>query len=324
MKAIRIHTFGEPEVMQLEEVPDPQPGPGQVVVRVHAVGVNPVETYIRSGIYPKPPTPYTPGNDAAGVIEAVGPEVNHVAVGDRVYVAGSISGTYAEKALCLAARVHPLPSRASFAQGAAINIPYGTAYHALFQRARALPGESVFIHGASGGVGIAAVQLARAAGLTVIGTAGTERGRKLVLEQGAHHVLDHGAPGYLEQVISLTSGRGVDVILEMLANVNLGDDLNVLARGGRVAAIGNRGPGNQGTVSINPRAAMSRDAAILGISLANASEREVVSIHAALVAGLANGSLRPVIGQEFPLAEAAKAHHAVIESRAYGKIVLTP
>jgi NADPH:quinone reductase len=324
MKAIRIHTFGEPEVMQLDEVPDPQPGPGQVVVRVHAVGVNPVETYIRSGIYPKPPTPYTPGNDGAGLIETVSPGVSQVAVGDRVYIAGSISGTYAEKALCQAARVHPLPPQASYAQGAAINVPYGTAYHALLQRARALPGESVLVHGASGGVGIAAVQLARAAGMTVIGTASTEKGRKLVLEQGAHHVLDHSATGYLEQVMSLTSGRGVDVILEMLANVNLGDDLNVLARGGRVAAIGNRGPGNQGTVTINPRAAMSRDAAILGIALANASEREVASMHAALVAGLANGSLRPVIGQEFPLAEAAKAHHAVIESRAYGKIVLIP
>lgn len=324
MKAIRIRTFGEPEVMQLEEVPDPQPGLGQVVVRVHAVGVNPVETYIRSGIYPKPPTPYTPGNDGAGIIEAVGPEVSQVAVGDRVYIAGSISGTYAEKALCLAARVHLLPLQASYAQGAALNVPYGTAYHALIQRARALPGESVLVHGASGGVGIAAVQLARAAGMTIIGTAGTERGRKLVLEQGAHHVLDHSATGYLTEVLSLTAGRGVDVILEMLANVNLGNDLNVLARGGRVATIGNRGPENQGTVSINPRAVMSRDAAILGIALANASEREVASMHAALVAGLANGSLRPVIGQEFSLAEAAKAHHAVIESRAYGKIVLIP
>jgi len=310
--------------MKLEEVADPQPGPGQVVVRVHAVGVNPVETYIRSGIYPKPPTPYTPGNDAAGVIEAVGPEVTQVAVGDRVYIAGSLSGTYAEKALCLATRVHPLSAQASYAQGAAINVPYGTAYHALIQRARAVAGDSVLVHGASGGVGIAAVQLARAGGMTVIGTAGTERGRQLVRDQGAQHVLDHSAPGYLEQVLSLTAGRGVDVILEMLANVNLGDDLNVLARGGRVAAIGNRGPGNQGTATISPRAIMNRDAAILGIGLANASERELVGMHAALVAGLATGALRPVIGQEFPLAEAAKAHHAVIESRAYGKIVLLP
>jgi NADPH2:quinone reductase len=324
MKAIRIRTFGEPEVMQLEEVPDPQPGPGQVVVRVHAVGVNPVETYIRSGIYPKPPTPYTPGNDGSGVVEAVGPEASQISVGARVYIAGSISGTYAEKALCLATRVHQLPTQASFAQGAAMNVPYGTAYHALIQRARALPGESVLVHGASGGVGIAAVQLAAAAGMMVIGTASTEKGRKLVLEQGAQHVLDHSASGYLEQVLGLTSGRGVDVILEMLANVNLGNDLNVLAHGGRVAAIGNRGPGNQGTATINPRAIMNREAAILGVSLGGATDAEVVRMHAALVAGLASGSLRPVIGQEFPLAEAAKAHHAVIESRAYGKIVLIP
>jgi NADPH2:quinone reductase len=324
MKAIRLHTFGAPEVLRLEEVTDPQPGPGQVVVRVHAVGVNPVETYIRSGIYPKPPTPYTPGNDGAGVIEAVGAEVKKWQGGERVYIAGSISGTYAEKSLCLATRVHPLPAAASYAQGAAMNVPYGTAYQGLFHRARILPGESILIHGASGGVGIAAVQLARAAGLTVIGSAGTERGKQLVLEQGAHHVLDHATPGYLEQVLSLTDGRGVDVIVEMLANVNLGNDLDILARGGRVVVIGNRGPGNQGTVAINPRAAMSRDAAIIGMNLGNASEREVVSLHAALVAGLANGTLRPVIGQELPLAEAARAHHAVIESRAYGKIVLIP
>jgi NADPH2:quinone reductase len=324
MKAIRIHTFGEPEVMQLEDVPEPQTGPGQVVVRIHAAGVNPVETYIRSGIYPKPSTPYTPGNDGAGVVAAIGADVKGVKVGDRVYIAGSLTGTYAEQTLCNATRVYPLPAQASYAQGAAINVPYGTAYQALIHRARALPGESVLVHGASGGVGIAAVQIARAAGMTVIGTAGTVRGRQLVLEQGAHHVLDHTASGYLEQVRSLTDGRGVDVILEMLANVNLGNDLNVLAHGGRVALIGNRGPGNQGTVSINPRAAMQRDAAILGVSLGNASERELSSMHAAFFAGLANGTLHPVIGQEFPLADAPKAHHAVIESRAYGKIVLLP
>jgi NADPH2:quinone reductase len=286
--------------------------------------VNPVETYVRSGIYPKPPTPFTPGNDGAGVIDTIGAGVKGVAVGDRVYIAGSMSGTYAEKSLCQAGRVHPLPASASFAQGAAIHVPYGTAYQALIHRARPLPGESLLVHGASGGVGIAAVQIACAAGMTVIGTAGTARGRELVLEQGAHHVLDHTAAGYLEQVLRLTDGRGVDVILEMLANVNLGHDLNVLARGGRVVVIGNRGPGNQGTVAINPRAAMQRDAAILGMSLANASEREVVSMHAAFFAGLANGTLRPVIGQEFALADAPKAHHAVIESRAYGKMVLLP
>lgn len=324
MKAIRVHEFGPPEVMRLEEVPDLKPGPGQVVVRIHAAGVNPVETYIRSGIYPKPPTPYTPGADGAGVVETVGEGVSRVAVGDRVYTAGSLSGTYAEQALCRESQVHSLPQRASFAQGAAVYIPYATAYRALCQRAQASPGEVVFIHGASGGVGIAAVQLARAAGLQVIGTAGTEQGRRLVTEQGAHHALDHRASGYLEQVLKLTNGRGADVILEMLANVNLGKDLDVVAPGGRIVVIGNRGPNNQGTVEINPRAAMNRDAAIMGMTLVNVSPADMARIQAALGAGLENGTLRPVIGQEFPLADAAKAHHAVIETTAYGKIVLIP
>ncbi len=324
MKAIRIREFGAPEVMRVEDVPDLQPGPGQVVVRVHAVGVNPVDTYIRSGIYPKPPVPYTPGADGAGVIAAIGEGVSRVAVGDRVYIAGSRNGTYAEQALCSETQLHPLPSQVSYAQGAGVNVPYATAYRALFQRAQAAPAEMVFVHGASGGVGIAAVQLARAAGMTVIGTGGTEQGRRLVAEQGAHHVLDHRAPGYLEQVLTLTNGRGVDVILEMLANVNLGNDLGVLAPGGRVAVVGNRGTNNQGTVEINPRITMNRDAAILGMSLVNVSAQDLARIHAALVAGLANGTLRPIVGQEFSLVDAPRAHHAVIEANAYGKIVLIP
>jgi NADPH2:quinone reductase len=203
-------------------------------------------------------------------------------------------------------------------------VPYGTAYRSLFQRAHASPGEVVFVHGASGGVGIACVQLARAGGMKVIGSAGTEEGRKLVAQQGAHQVLNHRAPGYLEQVLTLTNGRGADVIIEMLANVNLGNDLNILAPGGRVVVVGNRGANNQGTVEINPRAAMQREAAILGVTLMSVSPHDMEKIHAALIAGLENGSLQPVIGQQFSLADAPKAHHAVIESTAYGKIVLIP
>lgn len=320
MKAIRIREFGDPKVMRLEEVPDPKPGPGQVLVRVRAAGVNPVDTYIRSGAYAGRATlPYTPGMDAAGMVEAVGAGVKGVAPGDRVYTVQTVSGGYAELTLCETSQVYPLPERASFAQGAAMCVPYGTAYRALFHRACALPGETVLVHGASGGVGTAALQLARAHGMTVIGTAGTDRGRKLVAEQGAHHVLDHRAPEYLMQVMECTGGRGVDVILEMLANVNLGKDLTVVAKFGRIVVIGSRG-----TVEINPREAMLRDAAILGLQLWNSSPQEMASIHAALVAGLANGTLRPVIGQELPLKEASRAHEAVMEPGAYGKIVLIP
>lgn len=325
MRAIRVHEFGEPEVLRLEEVDDLTPGASQVVVRVRAAGVNPVETYIRSGIYPKPPTPFTPGSDGAGVVQAVGAGVERVGVGERVYVAGSLSGTYAEQALCREDQVQPLPERASFAQGAAMFVPYGTAYQALFHCGHAAPADTLFVHGASGGVGIAAVQLGRAAGMTVIGTASTQRGRALVSEQGAQYVCDHGAAAYVDEVKALAGEHGVDVILEMLANVNLDRDLDLLALRGRVVVIGNRGERNQGTIAINPRAAMIRDASIIGMTLRNATPAELVRIHAALVAGLANGALQPVIGQELPLAEAAQAHRAVSGAgKAYGKVVLLP
>ena len=320
MKAIRVREFGGPEVMKLEEAPDLKPGKGEVVVRIHAAGVNPVDAYIRSGTYAgKPQLPYTPGADGGGVVESVGEGVTHVRAGDRVYVNASVSGTYAQLALCHASGVHPLPQKVSYAQGAAMGVPYGTAYRALFQRAHAQPGETVFIHGASGGVGSAAVQLARAAGMRVIGTAGSGRGRELVRKEGAHEVLDHHAPGYLDRLRDLTGGRGPDVILEMLANVNLAKDLGVLAQRGRVVVIGNRG-----SIEINPRDAMARDAAILGMTLFNVNDDDMASIHAALVAGLESGTLRPVVGQEIPLAEAPRAHQAVMESGAYGKIVLVP
>ena len=322
MKAIRVEQFGEPEVMKLLEVPQPKPGPGQVLVRIHAVGVNPVETYIRAGTYArKPALPFTPGNDGAGVIEDVGPllpgESARFRSGDRVYTAGSLSGTYAELALCNTAQVHPLPEPASFAQGAALGTPYATAYRGLWQRAKARPNETVLVHGASGGVGTAAVQLARAGGLHVFGTAGTERGRTLVMEQGAHAVFDHGAEGYLAEIMKATSGRGIDVILEMAAHVNLAKDLTILASRGRVVVIGNRG-----RVEIDARDTMSRDADIRGMVLPNTPATEMASIHAALVAGLENGALRPVIGKELPLSEASQAHRAVMEPGAFGKIVL--
>ena len=320
MKAIRVHEFGGPEVMKLEEVPNLKPGPGQVVVSVKAVGVNPVDSYIRTGTYAvKPPLPYTPGMDAAGTVGAVGEGVESVAVGERVYVGGTLRGAYAEQALCDAWQVHRLPERVSFAQGAGVNVPYATAYRALYHRAHGQPGETVLVHGASGGVGIAAVQMARAGGLTVIGTAGTEEGKKLVLEQGAHHVVDHRKEGYEKDIMALTKGRGVDVILEMLANVNLARDLTLLALRGRVVVIGNRG-----SIEINPRAAMQRDLSILGLTLLNATKEELAGIHAALVAGLENGTLNPIVGREMPLAEAALAHRAVMEPGAYGKIILIP
>ena len=320
MKAIRVHQFGGPEVLKIEEISDLRPGTGQVVVKVHAIGVNPFETYQRTGTYAiKPQLPYTPGADAAGVVASVGDGVRRVKPGDRVYVAANLSGSYAEQVLCLESQVHPISKNVSFQQGAAMGVPYGTAYRALFQKAKALPVETVLVHGASGGVGIAAVQLARAHGMTVIGTAGSEKGKALVKENGAQHVLDHTQGNVADQVRELTGGRGVNVILEMLANKNLAQDLAMVALNGRIVVIGNRG-----NIEINPRDAMWKEAVIVGMALWNATESDLAQVHAGLVAALESSVARPVIGKELPLAEAARAHEEVLKPGSYGKIVLIP
>lgn len=320
MKAIRVEKFGGPEVLQLVEMDTPQVGPSQVLLNVRAIGVNPVETYIRAGAYGNAvQPPYTPGSDAAGEVAAVGADVTDVQIGDLVYVWHPSGGAYAEQMLCERDSVFSLPKNASFEQGAALGVPYATAHRALFGRGGARPGESVLIHGASGGVGTACVQLARAFGMTIIGTAGTEAGRRLVSEQGAHHVLDHTADDYLGAISGLTSGHGVDLVIEMLANVNLQRDLEVLAMHGRVVVVGNRGE-----ITINPRETMKRDADIRGMTLFNVPPQDVPGIHAALYAGLENGSLNPIIGRRFALHEAAQAHEEIMAPGSWGKIILLP
>src|ERR1700730_6014469 len=320
MKVIRVQEFGGPEVLKLQEVPTPKPGPGEVLVRVHAAGVNPYDTYMRNGTYAvKPPLPYTPGSDAAGVVEAVGEGVTKVKPGDRVYTAKTQSGAYAEYALALESQVNRLPEKISFAQGAALWVPYGTAYTALHHHGDAKAGETLLVHGARGGVGTAAVQFARAQGLTVIGTASTEKGRELVKKEGAHHVFDHTKAGYAEDILKATGGKGANVILEMLANVNLATDLKLLAVRGRVVVIGNRGE-----VTINPRDLMGRRGSVRGFTLWAVTEVETVEIHAAIRAGLENGTLRPIVGKEMPLKDAAQAHVDILAPGAHGKIVLVP
>jgi NADPH:quinone reductase len=320
MKAILVREFGGPEVLKLEEVPTPKPAGGQVSVKVRAVGVNPYDTYMRAGTYAiKPPLPYTPGSDAAGLVEAVGEGVKKVKPGDRVYTAKTLTGAYAEFTLALEDQVHPLPDKISFPQGAGVWVPYGTAYFALHRSAEARASETVLVHGASGGVGTAAVQMARAMGLNVFGTAGTQKGSDLVRREGAHQVFLHNQAGYQEEILKATGGRGVDIVLEMLANVNLAHDLKMLAQRGRVIVIGNRGE-----ITINPRDLMGRRGSIRAFTLWATTPEEEREIHAGLYAGLDNGSLRPIVGKELPLAEAARAHKEILESGAAGQIVLTP
>lgn len=318
MKAIIVREYGPPEVMKLEEAETPQPGPGQVLVKVHAAGVNPVDTYLRSGIHAHAPKlPYTPGKDGAGTVESVGDGVTRFKAGDRVYTANCITGTYAEYSLCSEDHLGHLPANVPFEEGAGIWTPYATAYRALFQKARAKAGETVLIHGASGGVGGAAMQWAKKAGLTVIGTASSDVGKDLVQSQGADAVFDHTDEDHFGEIREFTSGRGVDVIIEMLANVNLERDFECLAMFGRITVVGNRG-----SIEFTPRLAMTKDATIYGMSLFNAPKEQLNEIHAHIYTGLENGYLRPVVGRSFPLPDAALAHHEVIESKAAGKIVL--
>jgi NADPH2:quinone reductase len=321
MRAIRVEQFGEPDVMKLADVPDPVAGPGEVTVRLHAAGVNPVEAYIRTGHYARlPQLPYTPGSDGAGIITALGEGVTTRSVGDRVYVAafGIGHGTYAEQMVCPAHSVHALPAHTTFAQGAALGVPAATAYRALVLRAHVKAGETVLVHGASGAVGNCAVQLARARGLTVIGTAGSDAGLEAVRRAGAAYAFNHHDQGYAKHIVETTGGKGVDVVLEMLANVNLDQDLGLLAVKGRVVVVGSRG-----RIEIDPRQMMSKESTVLGTTLWVMTPDEYRETHAGLEGALASRALEPLVGRELPLARAAEAHRVILQDRAVGKIVLT-
>ena len=324
MKAIRVHSFGGPEVLQLETIDDPIPGAGEVVVELRAAGVNPADTYMRSGTYAVlPKLPYTPGGGGGGVISAIGPGVTDHKVGDRVFVGTALTfdltGCYAEKVKRKASEVLALPKGVTFAQAVAFGVSYPTAHYALFERGGARPGETVFISGASGSVGSSAIQLAKRAGLRVIGSAGTPKGLELVRAEGADHAVNHTQEGYMDEVRRFTGGKGPELILEMLANVNLASDMDVAAKFGRIIVIGNRGE-----ITINPRVAMAKDLDIRGLVLWNATAAQVKSMMLDILSGVTEGSLRPVVGREMRLSEAAAAHIAVLEHGVSGKLVLTP
>lgn len=324
MKAIQAHAFGGPEVLQVKELDDPVPGPDEVVVDIRAAGVNPADTYMRTGVYAiVPDLPYTPGGDAGGVISAFGSGVTDLAVGDPVFVGTGLSfdltGCYAEKVKRKADEVLPLPTNVTFAQAAAFGVSYTTAHYALFERGGAKSGETVFIHGASGSVGTSAIQLAKRAGLKVIGSGGTDKGLALITSEGADLAVNHTTDGYLDEVKQFTGGQGPELVLEMLANVNLAADMEAVAKYGRIIVIGNRGE-----ITVNPRVAMMKEIDIRGIALWNATREQMRPIMEDILAGVADGALKPVIGREMPLSEAAASHVAVLEPGAYGKIVLVP
>lgn len=313
--AILVREFGGPEVLAVgkKELPS-VPDASQVLIRVAAFGANPVDTYIRSGTHSvKPALPYTPGGDAAGVVTAVGPGVTSVKVGDRVYTSKTVTGSYGTYTVAPANHVHPLRDHFSFAEGAAIGTGYATAYRALFQLGKTRPGDVVFIHGGSGGVGLAALHLARWHGLVTVASAGNDAGLELLRSLGATHVVNHKSPTLVEDVMAASGGVGVDLVVEMLANENLSKDLKVLRSGGRVAVVGSRGE-----VSINPRDLMSREASVFGVMLFKATPKDFEEIQAGLERAFSLVPQKPIVGATFTgLASAPLAHTEVI-SRASG------
>ncbi len=322
MKAIQVTEFGGSEQLHYKEIEDVIAGKGEVCVQLHAAGVNPSDTYTLTGTYAFciPQLPYTPGSDGAGIVEAVGEGVTNVCVGDRVFVASLKSGgtgTFASKIVCDSASVHPLPEAVTFEQGAALGVPALTAYRALFQRAGLREGQTVLIHGASGGVGLLVVQMAKAVGAKVIGTASKPQGKELVRQAGADTVIDHVTDETIQYVLEVTDGRGPDVIIEFLANVNLETDLKMIAQFGKIVVIGNRG-----SIEINPRLAMQKECDILATALWNTPQEDYVKLIEGVGDMLASGDLRPIIGTTLLLEQASEAFEMFAKGCNNGKLVL--
>lgn len=322
LKAIRINQFGTSENLVVEQVKVSTPAENEVLISLHAAGVNPSDVYTSTGTYAvKPNLPYTPGLDGAGIVEQVGEQVTNVKAGDRVFIAslpnGKSTGTLAQQIVCESRFVHPIPEHISFEQGAALGIPALTAYRALVGRAKVKSGQTVFIHGASGAVGLHAVQIAKALGAKVIGTASRDSGKQLVKDSGADVVLDHIKEDTVDSVLSETDGKGPDVIIEFLANENLQTDLQMIAKHGVIVVVGNRGE-----IEINPRLVMQKECDVRGMVLFNVSAEE----HQELISGVAKlletEKLKPVVGYSYPLEQAGKAFDAVINGKHNGKVVV--
>lgn len=316
MKAMQMADYGPADDLTLVEAQQPIINADQLLVKVGAAGINPVDTYIRSGTNNYSTSfPHTPGLDGAGTVVEVGSNISGVEIGQKVYFSRNLTGSAAEFAVCLPTHTFPLPDCLSFAEGACIGIPYTTAHRALFGRANAKAGDKVLIHGATGAVGLASIQLALAAGMEVVASAGTVEGANLLLQQGVQSVIMHSEENHLAPYQSLD--QGFNVIIEMLANHNLDQDLKALTFEGCVAIVGNRG-----TVEINPRDLMAKDASVVGVALANIKPDDLSRIAKALYPQFEKGVLKPVIRQSYPLEALAQAHEDVLKPGALGNLVL--
>jgi NADPH2:quinone reductase len=324
MKAVRIHTYGGPNVLVYEEVTTPQPAAGQVLVHVRAASVNPIDVAVRENRFPTPKQPpKIIGSDGAGVVEAVGPGVTAVHPGDEVVFSGlgvGSEGSYAEYAVLAEVQAVPKPAGLSFVEAAAMGLVFPTAYYGLTRRAALRPGETVLVQGAAGGVGSAAVQLAVALGGRVLGVVSSEEAAARVRELGAAATIDRSTTDVAEAARRLTESRGVDVIVEVAGSDNLAADVQAVAKGGRIVVIG-AGSAPQAPLPLG--AAIAIDASILFMSVNNAGRAGVAEMMREIGGLVEAGKVQPVVGAVLRLEEARRAHE-LLAGRHFGKIVLEP
>jgi len=321
MQAIRIHETGGPEVMLLEEVETPTPGPGEILVKIAAAGVNYADLAQRRGAYlTRTQTPMTLGFEAAGTVAAHGPGVTWPAVGTRVIA--FVSGGYAEYAIASATALTPIPESLDFVHAAAFAVQGLTAYQTLHESGRLQQGESVLVNAAAGGVGTLAVQLARLMGAgQVIGTASSERKLELVRRLGADAAINYAQDDWVEQVQKASGGRGVDIVLEVVGGDIAAKSLQCLAPFGRMVIIGAASGERPQFSGVQ---LMYKNLSVVGywLSAWMSHPDRIATATAELMQFLAHGSLEIVVGHTFPLAQAADAHRAITERTTTGKVVL--
>jgi NADPH:quinone reductase len=323
VRAMLVKQFGAPEQMSLEDLPTPVPGQGEVLIDARAIGVNFPDLLVIEGTYQiLPELPFSPGKEVAGVVRAVGPGVESPNVGERV-TAQVEHGAYREQVLAEANNVAVLPESVGYEAGAAFGLGYLTVYFGLLRRARLEPGEWVLVTGASGGVGSAGVQLAKALGARVIAVGRTEDKRNFALEQGADHTIEFKPEGFKERVMELTDGHGADVILESVGGELFRACMRAIAWEGRLVIIG-FAAGEIPTVKAGHVLVKNMD--LIGVQSSDYREREPESFREAqeeLLGLLTHGKIGVQVTATYPLEAAAEALEEIRDSRVLGKVVLT-
>lgn len=319
MKAIVVDEPGGPDVLRLQEVPDPVPGPGEVRIQVHAVGVNFADHLMRIGAYPRSEPPVIPGLEASGVIDAVGPDVAHLAPGQAVMVLGR--HTYAERAVVPAWAAMPIPDGIGMMEAAAIPVAFTTAWHALVRCAGLQAGERVLVHAVGSGVGSAAIQVARALGAQVIATAGQDWKLAHARELGAVATINYAEQDVAAAVAETTRGAGVQVVLEGVGRATFAASLKSLTDGGRMVIYGSpSGP----RVELDTRIAIFRNLTIYGMAVTTSPHfpDTVADFTSRALGWFAEGRLRPIVDSTYPLARASEAHQRMMDRAQFGKLVL--